>query len=157
MRIQIAFRPVNQYVALAVQQILLSKSCCHVAAHQQCTELMCVGWWCAKKTPSLQQAQTLLMPFALFLSLAVLLLLLLLRLQDRIRIACETVSALVFLHSAPEPIIHMDLKPGNLLINRSLLCKVRQQHQQQHQHQEKQRLQVTHRQAASARSLCWTI
>lgn len=44
--------------------------------------------------------------------------------QDRIRIACETVSALVFLHSAPEPIIHMDLKPGNLLLNRSLLCKV---------------------------------
>jgi serine/threonine protein kinase len=52
--------------------------------------------------------------------------------QDRIRIACETVSALVFLHSAPEPIIHMDLKPGNLLLNRSLLCKVRQQQQQQH-------------------------
>lgn len=26
--------------------------------------------------------------------------------------ACEVASALVFLHSAPEPIIHMDLKPG---------------------------------------------
>jgi hypothetical protein len=53
--------------------------------------------------------------------------------QDRIRIACETVSALVFLHSAPEPIIHMDLKPGNLLLNRSLLCKVRHKQQQQQQ------------------------
>lgn len=26
--------------------------------------------------------------------------------------ACEVASALVFLHSAPEPIVHMDLKPG---------------------------------------------
>lgn len=26
--------------------------------------------------------------------------------------ACEVASSLVFLHSAPEPIIHMDLKPG---------------------------------------------
>jgi hypothetical protein len=26
--------------------------------------------------------------------------------------ACEVTSALAFLHSAPEPIIHMDLKPG---------------------------------------------
>lgn len=33
-------------------------------------------------------------------------------LQDRVRMACEVASALVFLHSAPEPIIHMDLKPG---------------------------------------------
>lgn len=44
--------------------------------------------------------------------------------QDRIRIACEMVSALVFLHSAPEPIIHMDLKPANLLLNKALVCKV---------------------------------
>lgn len=33
-------------------------------------------------------------------------------LQDRVRMACEVTSALAFLHSAPEPIIHMDLKPG---------------------------------------------
>lgn len=45
-------------------------------------------------------------------------------LQDRLRVACEVVSALVFLHSAPEPIIHMDLKPANLLLSRSLVCKV---------------------------------
>jgi hypothetical protein len=32
--------------------------------------------------------------------------------QDRVRMACEVTSALAFLHSAPEPIIHMDLKPG---------------------------------------------
>lgn len=44
--------------------------------------------------------------------------------QDRVRIACEVASALVFLHSAPEPIVHMDLKPGNLLLSRSLVCKV---------------------------------
>jgi hypothetical protein len=70
--------------------------------------------------------------------------------QDRIRIACETVSALVFLHSAPEPIIHMDLKPGNLLLNRSLLCKVRQQQRQQ----QRLRKQACPLLAASAYSLC---
>eukprot|EP00879_Flechtneria_rotunda_P018522 GHRR01019435.1.p1 GENE.GHRR01019435.1~~GHRR01019435.1.p1 ORF type:complete len:420 (+),score=137.92 GHRR01019435.1:571-1830(+) len=44
--------------------------------------------------------------------------------QDRIRIACEVISALVFLHSAPEPIVHMDLKPANILLNKSLVSKV---------------------------------
>lgn len=41
------------------------------------------------------------------------------------RIAAEVASALLFLHSAPEPIIHMDLKPANILLNRSLISKVR--------------------------------
>lgn len=38
--------------------------------------------------------------------------------------AAEMTSALVFLHSAPEAIIHMDLKPGNILLNKSLISKV---------------------------------
>lgn len=31
--------------------------------------------------------------------------------QDRVRITAEIASALLFLHSSPEPIIHLDLKP----------------------------------------------
>ena len=31
--------------------------------------------------------------------------------QDRVRVTAEVASALLFLHSAPEPIIHLDLKP----------------------------------------------
>lgn len=31
--------------------------------------------------------------------------------RERVRIAAEVASALLFLHSAPTPIVHMDLKP----------------------------------------------
>ncbi|MEW5312959.1 MAG: hypothetical protein WDW38_004556 [Sanguina aurantia] len=44
--------------------------------------------------------------------------------KDRVRIAAEVASALLFLHSAPEPIVHMDLKPANVLLDRNLTSKV---------------------------------
>jgi hypothetical protein len=37
---------------------------------------------------------------------------------NRVRIAAEVAAALAFLHSSPEPIIHMDLKPANVLLSR---------------------------------------
>jgi len=47
-----------------------------------------------------------------------------LRWQDRVRIAAEVASALLFLHSAPEPIVHMDLKPANVLLSNTLTSKL---------------------------------
>lgn len=44
--------------------------------------------------------------------------------QDRVRMAAQVSSALAFLHSAPQPIIHMDLKPGNVLLSKALDPKV---------------------------------
>ncbi|KIY93079.1 U-box domain-containing protein 34 [Monoraphidium neglectum] len=44
--------------------------------------------------------------------------------QDRVRITAEVASALLFLHSAPEPIIHLDLKPANILLSRNLTSKI---------------------------------
>uniref|UniRef100_A0A0D9VN84 RING-type E3 ubiquitin transferase n=1 Tax=Leersia perrieri TaxID=77586 RepID=A0A0D9VN84_9ORYZ len=44
---------------------------------------------------------------------------------DRLRIAWEVASALVFLHSTkPSPIIHRDLKPENILLDGNLVSKV---------------------------------
>ncbi|KAL9249750.1 U-box domain-containing protein [Drosera capensis] len=44
---------------------------------------------------------------------------------DRIRIAWEVASALVFLHNArPRPIIHRDLKPANILLDHNLVSKI---------------------------------
>uniref|UniRef100_A0A0E0K7H8 RING-type E3 ubiquitin transferase n=1 Tax=Oryza punctata TaxID=4537 RepID=A0A0E0K7H8_ORYPU len=44
---------------------------------------------------------------------------------DRLRIAWEVASALVFLHSTkPNPIIHRDLKPENILLDGNLVSKV---------------------------------
>ncbi|XP_006655773.1 U-box domain-containing protein 35 [Oryza brachyantha] len=44
---------------------------------------------------------------------------------DRLRIAWEVATALMFLHSSkPEPIIHRDLKPANILLDRNLVSKI---------------------------------
>lgn len=44
---------------------------------------------------------------------------------DRVRIAWEVASALVFLHnSKPEAIIHRDLKPANILLDRNNVSKI---------------------------------
>lgn len=44
---------------------------------------------------------------------------------QRLRIAWEVASALVFLHkSKPEPIVHRDLKPGNILLDRNFVSKI---------------------------------
>ncbi|KAL5209260.1 hypothetical protein ABZP36_004883 [Zizania latifolia] len=44
---------------------------------------------------------------------------------DRLRIAWEVASALVFLHSTkPSPIIHRDLKPENILLDGNLVSKI---------------------------------
>lgn len=44
---------------------------------------------------------------------------------DRIRIAWEVASALVFLHnSKPKAIIHRDLKPANILLDRNYVSKI---------------------------------
>lgn len=45
--------------------------------------------------------------------------------QVRIRIATELCSALIFLHSStPTSIVHGDLKPGNVLLDANLSCKL---------------------------------
>jgi len=45
--------------------------------------------------------------------------------QVRIRIASELCSALIFLHSStPTSIVHGDLKPGNVLLDANLSCKL---------------------------------
>ncbi|CAJ1950147.1 unnamed protein product [Sphenostylis stenocarpa] len=45
--------------------------------------------------------------------------------QTRIRIAAELCSALIFLHSSkPHSIAHGDLKPGNILLDANLVCKL---------------------------------
>jgi serine/threonine protein kinase len=38
--------------------------------------------------------------------------------HDRVRIAAEVAAALVHLHTGPSPIIHMDVKPANILLGR---------------------------------------
>lgn len=44
---------------------------------------------------------------------------------DRFRLAWEVASALVFLHSTkPNPIIHCDLKPANILLDSNLVSKI---------------------------------
>ncbi|KAL5698647.1 hypothetical protein ACHQM5_029658 [Ranunculus cassubicifolius] len=43
----------------------------------------------------------------------------------RFRIAYEVASGLAFLHSSkPEPIVHCDLKPGNILLDRNYVSKI---------------------------------
>uniref|UniRef100_A0A2C9VV46 RING-type E3 ubiquitin transferase n=1 Tax=Manihot esculenta TaxID=3983 RepID=A0A2C9VV46_MANES len=45
--------------------------------------------------------------------------------QARIRIATELCSVLIFLHSSnPHSIVHGDLKPGNILLDAKLACKL---------------------------------
>ncbi|GIL84460.1 hypothetical protein Vretifemale_13075 [Volvox reticuliferus] len=44
--------------------------------------------------------------------------------RDRVRIAAEVASALLFLHTAPIPIVHMDLKPANILLDTHLTAKL---------------------------------
>ena len=42
----------------------------------------------------------------------------------RFRICFEVATALLFLHSHPEPIIHHDLKPGNILLDHNYVSKI---------------------------------
>ncbi|GIL56808.1 hypothetical protein Vafri_12109 [Volvox africanus] len=44
--------------------------------------------------------------------------------RDRVRIAAEVASALLFLHTALIPIVHMDLKPANILLDTHLTAKL---------------------------------
>ncbi|XP_010417189.1 PREDICTED: U-box domain-containing protein 52-like [Camelina sativa] len=45
--------------------------------------------------------------------------------QMRYRIAAEIGTGLLFLHQAkPEPLVHRDLKPGNILLDRNFVCKI---------------------------------
>ncbi|KAJ8528402.1 hypothetical protein K7X08_022094 [Anisodus acutangulus] len=45
--------------------------------------------------------------------------------QQRFRIAAEIATGLLFLHqSKPEPLVHRDLKPGNILLDRSFVSKI---------------------------------
>lgn len=45
--------------------------------------------------------------------------------QVRFRIAAEIGTGLLFLHqSKPEPLVHRDLKPGNILLDRNLVSKI---------------------------------
>ncbi|KAG9138768.1 hypothetical protein Leryth_007407 [Lithospermum erythrorhizon] len=43
----------------------------------------------------------------------------------RFKIASEIATGLLFLHQAkPEPLVHRDLKPGNILLDRNYVCKI---------------------------------
>jgi len=45
--------------------------------------------------------------------------------QHRFRIAAEIATGLLFLHQAkPEPLVHRDLKPGNILLDRNYVSKI---------------------------------
>uniref|UniRef100_A0A2P2LW83 U-box domain-containing protein 34-like n=1 Tax=Rhizophora mucronata TaxID=61149 RepID=A0A2P2LW83_RHIMU len=45
--------------------------------------------------------------------------------QLRFRIAAEIGTGLLFLHQAkPEPLVHRDLKPGNILLDRNYVSKI---------------------------------
>lgn len=45
--------------------------------------------------------------------------------QHRFRIAAEIGTGLLFLHQAkPEPLVHRDLKPGNILLDRNYVSKI---------------------------------
>ncbi|KAM0870315.1 hypothetical protein ACQ4PT_040106 [Festuca glaucescens] len=45
--------------------------------------------------------------------------------QHRFRIAAEVATGLLFLHQAkPEPLVHRDLKPGNILLDRNYVSKI---------------------------------
>ncbi|MED6158990.1 hypothetical protein PIB30_038132 [Stylosanthes scabra] len=45
--------------------------------------------------------------------------------QLRFRIAAEIATALLFLHQTkPEPLVHRDLKPGNILLDRNMVSKI---------------------------------
>lgn len=45
--------------------------------------------------------------------------------QARFRIAAEIGTGLLFLHQTkPEPLVHRDLKPGNILLDRNYVCKI---------------------------------
>ncbi|KAL3830106.1 hypothetical protein ACJIZ3_018908 [Penstemon smallii] len=45
--------------------------------------------------------------------------------QVRFRIAAEIATGLLFLHQTkPEPLVHRDLKPGNILLDRNLVSKI---------------------------------
>lgn len=45
--------------------------------------------------------------------------------QHRFRIAAEIGTALLFLHQTkPEPLVHRDLKPGNILLDRNYVSKI---------------------------------
>ncbi|XP_073116920.1 U-box domain-containing protein 52 isoform X2 [Elaeis guineensis] len=45
--------------------------------------------------------------------------------QHRFRIAAEIASGLLFLHQTkPEPLVHRDLKPGNILLDRNYVSKI---------------------------------
>ncbi|CAI5966185.1 unnamed protein product [Closterium sp. NIES-64] len=44
--------------------------------------------------------------------------------KHRLRIAAEASEALLFLHHLDPPILHQDVKPGNVMLNEDLSCKV---------------------------------
>lgn len=45
--------------------------------------------------------------------------------EIRFKIAAEIATALLFLHqSKPEPLVHRDLKPGNILLDKNYVCKI---------------------------------
>lgn len=45
--------------------------------------------------------------------------------QIRFKIAADIATGLLFLHQAkPEPLVHRDLKPGNILLDHNYVCKI---------------------------------